>query len=170
MRFLLLFLAILSSLSISSQRNITPTDTLYIRGKIQSEKKFSLSQLDSFPKITLQDLVLYNQKGEVKDSIKSLKGILLKTLLAKTELVYEKPKELNEFCFVLTSSDSYKVVLSWNEIYNTTIGDQFFIITEMEGKPIREMEERILFLSAGDLKTGRRYVRGLDHIDVKRVN
>jgi len=158
------------SSSLFSQRNITPTDTLYIRGNVQVEKKISLSQLDSFPKTDIHDLVLYNQKGEIKDTLKNIKGVSLKSLLVSTRLLYEKPKELNEFYFVLIASDHYKAVLSWNEIYNTDQGDKFFLVTELDGKKLKDMEERILFISAGDFNTGRRHVRGLAEIQIKRVN
>ena len=163
--FVILFFV---SSSLFSQRNIIPTDTLYIRGNVQVEKKISLSQLDSFPKTDIHDLVLYNQKGEIKDTLKNIKGVSFKTILASTRLLYEKPKELNEFYFVLKGSDGYTVVMSWNEVYNTTQGDQFWIITELEGRKLNEIGERIQFIATGDLQAGRRYVRGLDQIKVKR--
>jgi hypothetical protein len=169
MRFIYFVIALLITCSVFGQRNITPTDTLFIRGKIQVEKKFSLAQLDSLPKKDIHDLVLYNQKGEIKDTVHDLKGVPLKTLLDGVTFLYDKPKELNAFYLVLIASDGYTVVLSWNEVYNTTVGDQFFIVTEMEGKRLSEMEERILFLSAGDLKPGRRYVHALDRIEVRRI-
>ena len=65
------------------------------------------------------------------------------------------------------ASDGYKVVFSWNKIYNT--GNNFFIVTELEGKKLRELDQRIVFISTADLKTGRRYINGLTKIEVKRV-
>ncbi|MBK9592619.1 MAG: hypothetical protein IPO32_14365 [Crocinitomicaceae bacterium] len=67
---------------------------------------------------------------------------------------------MNEFYFIFTASDGYKVVFSWNEIYNSHAGNQFFILTEMEGKKIGEMNQRIVFISTADLQTGRRYIKG----------
>lgn len=152
-----------------AQRKIDPTDSFKIIGKIKSEKVYTLQQLDSFPKQNLQDQILYNHNGEAKDTVVNLKGILLKTLLSKTELIYEKPKELNEFYFVLIASDGYKVVFSWNEIYNTGVGDSLFVITELEGKKLHNIPQRIIVSSSADLKTGRRYIKGLQRIEVRKA-
>lgn len=151
------------------QRKMEPTDSFKIMGKIKSEQVFTIKQLDSFPKQNLKDQMIYNHKGEIKDTIKNVKGVLLKTVLAKTEFIYDKPKELNEFYFVFVASDGYKVVFSWNEIYNSEVGNNLFFITELESEKLSVMKQRILVSSFADLKSGRRYIKSLDRIEVKRV-
>ena len=64
----------------------------------------------------------------------------------------------DRFYFVFIASDGYRVVFSWNEIYNTETGNNFFIVTEMEGKKLYDVDQRIIFISTADLKTGRRYI------------
>lgn len=165
----LLFIFFLVSSSLLAQRTVTPSEAITIEGKIKIKKTFSTAELDMFPKVAIADQILYNHKGEMKSTVKNMKGILLKTVLEKVELDFEKPKELNEFYFVFVATDGYKVVFSWNEIYNTEAGNNFYIVTEMEGKKIKEMEQRILFISTADLKSGRRYIKALAKIDVKRA-
>ena len=169
MKIRILLICILTNLSVYGQRKINSTDSFKIQGKIKSEQVFTLTQLDSFPKQVLKDQILYNHKGEIKDTVKNCKGVLLKTILEKTEFVYDKPKELNEFYFVFIASDGYKVVFSWNEIYNTEIGNNLFVITELQGKKLKDIEQRIILTSTSDLKTGRRYIKGLEKIEVKKI-
>lgn len=152
-----------------AQRSIQPTDAFIISGKVKQQKSFSLAQLDNFPKLAIKDQILYNHKGEIKDTIKNIKGVLLKTVLADTEFIYDKPKELNEFYLVCTASDGYKVLFSWNEIYNTETGNQLYIITESGGKKRNDISQRIILAATADLKTGRRYIKGLQKIEVKRA-
>ena len=152
-----------------AQRIVPATDSFIIQGKIKSELALTLSDLDTFPKSIIKDQIIYNQKGEPKDTVTNMKGVLLKSVLTPIEYVYDKPKQLNEFYFVLTGSDGYRVVFSWNEIYNTEAGNQFYIVTEKEGKTIKEMDERILFISTADLKAGRRYIKGLQAIEVRQL-
>jgi hypothetical protein len=167
-RNLIIFL-FLASFSINAQRTVTPSEELKIEGRIKAEKTFSIAELDTFPKLTIADQTLYNHKGEVKSTVKNMKGVLLKIVLASIQFDYDKPKELNEFYFVFVATDGYKVVFSWNEIYNTEAGNNFFIVTEMDGKKMKDMEQRILFISTADLKSGRRYIKALQKIQVKRV-
>jgi hypothetical protein len=39
----------------------------------------------------------------------------------------------------------------------------------MEGKKLKYLGQRILFISTGDLKTGRRYIKGLEKIEVRQL-
>jgi hypothetical protein len=164
----LLFACLSIPFSIWAQRAIEPTDTFKITGKIKQEKSFTLEALDSYPKVAIKDQILYNHKGEIKDTVRNLKGVLLKTVLADIEFTNKKPKELNEFYFTCIASDGYKVVFSWNEIYNTETGNNLYIITESGGRKITEMSQRILLAATSDLKPGRRYIKFLQEIKVKR--
>ena len=94
-----LFLAIFS---LTAQRKIEPTDTLKIIGKIKKELTFTLQVLDTFTKINIQNIVIQNHKGEIKDTITGLKGFLLKDILIKLEFQVQKPNELNGFYFKKT--------------------------------------------------------------------
>lgn len=164
-----LAILLLAPFTVLAQRQITPTESFIIRGQIAKEKTVTLTQLDGFSKSDIRDIVIYNHKGEPKDTLRNLKGVMLKSVFEGLKFNYEKPKELNEFYFTLTASDGYKVVFSWNEIYNTEAGNQLYFITEMNGKKAKDLEQRILFLAAADLKSGRRYIKGLEKIEVRRI-
>lgn len=155
--------------TVNAQRTITPSESLKIEGKIKAETTFTIADLEMFQKVDISDQKLYNHNGEAKGSLSNMKGVLLKTVLKGIEFVYDKPKELNEFYLVFVATDGYKVVFSWNEIYNTEAGNNFYIITEMDGKKLSEMDQRIAFISTADLKSGRRYIKALEKIEVRRV-
>ena len=76
---------------------------------------------------------------------------------------------LSEYYFVFAASDGYKVVYSWNELFNTSVGESVYLVTEKDGKTITEMDDSILVVSTKDFKTGRRNVKGLASIAVMRV-
>lgn len=165
----LIVILLLACYSLNAQRTVIPSETLKIEGKIKAGTTFTIADLEMFQKVDIPDQKLYNHRGEPKGMLTKMKGVLLKTVLGSIEFEYDKPKELNEFYFVFVSTDGYKVVFSWNEIFNTEAGNRFYIITEMDGKKIKEMEQRILFISTADLKSGRRYIKGLEKIQIKRV-
>lgn len=168
-RTLILTIAILTNISVNAQRTIPPTDSLKVTGKIKNPTVFTLADLDTFAKTAIKDQIIYNQNGEIKDTLTGMTGIPIKTLLRSILYVYDKPKFLNEFYFVFVASDGYRVVFSWNEIYNTETGNNFFIVTEMEGQKLKDLGQRILFISIADLKTGRRYIKGLERIEVRQL-
>jgi hypothetical protein len=166
---IILTLFLFAGFSTIAQRKITPTDAFVIEGKIKQSKSISLANLSGYEKLPIGDQIIYNHKSEIKDRLKNCKGILLKNLLAESDFVFEKPKELNEFYIVCIASDGYKVVFSWNEIYNSDIGNHLFILTESDGKPATDSDSRIQLISTADSKNGRRYVKALERIAVKRT-
>lgn len=95
---------------LSAQKNVQATDHVTIDGKIKSSITYSLSDLAALPSVEISDAVLYNHKGEIKDTLRNMRGIPLKSLMNPVVFDYEQPRELNEFYFLFTASDGYKVV------------------------------------------------------------
>ena len=98
-----------------------------------------------------------------------MKAVLLKDILDKVEIDAETPKGLSEYYLVCIASDSYKVVFSWNEIFNSDTGKSVYIIMGQDGKPATTLDNRIALVSPKDQMTGRRYVKGLQKIVIERV-
>lgn len=169
MKKLLLIPFLLIQYTLWAQKNVKPTDTLMITGKVNTPVYFTLADLAKFPSVDIPDLTITDHTGAVKKTVKGLRGFTVKQLLEKAVLKADSPKLLSEFYFIFTGSDGYKVVYSWNELFNTETGNNVYIVTAKEGSSIEQMEERILAVSPKDFKTGRRYVKGLAAIVVGRV-
>jgi len=152
------------------QPKVNSTDALTISGKVKKEIVINLTDLQTYESKKIPDVIITNHLGEPKGTSKNLKGILLKDILVKIEFVVESPKVLSEFYFTCIASDGYKVVFSWNEIFNTATGDNIYIITAKDGKELKDMDDRMLIISTTDFKTGRRNVKGLAKIIVDRVD
>lgn len=150
-----------------AQQNTRPTDSILIYGKIIQPIIISLDDINRLPSITITDQIIYNQNGQIKDTLTELLGVPLKSVLSSIQFVHQKAKELNAFYFIFRSSDNYKAVFSWNEIYNTEIGDYIFIITKIDKQHYNEIDKRIFLISTKDLKTGRRNIKGLDRIEIR---
>ena len=168
----LLFVAFLFTFAAGqaiAQHDVAPTDHFSITGKVKNKLVVTAAQLQAMPQVDLGEVEVKNHRGEKKGSADKMKGVLLKTLLDSAGTLADKPKELSEYYYVFVASDGYKNVYSWNELFNTEIGDKVYIVTSMGDKDLKDMKQRILVISNGDTNTGRRYLRGLDRIEVRRV-
>jgi len=103
-----------------------------------------------------------------KKTIKQIKGVMLKDILDKAGIDVSL-KLLSEVYITCIASDNYKVVFSWNEVYNSAIGEKVMILTEANGKKGNQIPDRIVLLSVADRATGRRYVEGLQKIVIQQV-
>ena len=170
MKRIILFLFSAQLSQLCAQEIVRPTDSLLISGKIKKEWLFTQRDLDTFHTVPVGDVQITNHLGVQKGIAKNMKGIPVKALLDRALMDAANPKLLSEFYFTFIASDNYKTVFSWNEIFNTETGNHLFIITEKDGKKIKDTDDRILFMATADFRTGRRYIKGLNRIIVSRVN
>ncbi|MDM8174118.1 molybdopterin-binding protein [Olivibacter sp. 47] len=118
---------------------------------------------------SLDSLRIYNHAGVYRSTLKAVKGILLKDILKDITFGEESPKVLSEYYIVCIATDGYKVVLSWNELFNTPIGDSVLVVTNIKAATNGEQENELALLSPKDKATGRRYVKQLQTIKILRV-
>ncbi len=154
---------------VAHAQQIKPTTAFTVSGEVFSPLTVSLLDLKKWKEVVIGDLVITNHLGEMKSEAKGLKGISLKDILQTVEIKSESPKVLSEYYFVFSGSDDYKVVYSWNELFNTVVGESVYLVTEKNGKSITEMDDTILVISTKDYKTGRRHIKGLASIAVMRA-
>lgn len=169
MSVLLLAIVMYNSVAFA-QRDVKPTSSFIITGQVKHSLTIDLSTLSKYPEVTIGDMQLKNQRGEDKPAEKGMKGILFKTFLDSAGFDVNKPKELNGIYIVLTASDGYKNVYSWNELFNDTLGDHVFIVTEKEGKRMEQVDGSILIICTADINTGRRHLKGLKEVKVKMAD
>ncbi|MBS1584137.1 MAG: molybdopterin-binding protein [Bacteroidetes bacterium] len=171
MRYFFSFLfCVVAGLAYGQRQGVLATSEFRITGDIAKERTVIIADIMKYPQVELGDISIKNHRGEEKVKARHVKGVLLMQLLDSAGGIQaEKPKELSEYYFVFTASDGYKNVYSWNEIYNSPVGKQLYIVTGQDGKDIKDMDGRIQVLSLGDYNTGRRYLKGLAVVEVRRA-
>lgn len=143
--------------------------SLEILGDVKTAKSFSLDDLKKIDSHPISDLPITNHAGEPRGIAQEMKGFSILRLLEQVEFNTPSPRQLSEFYLIFEATDGYKVVFSWNELFNNELGKEVFVVTSKEGESLSEMEDAILLISHSDLRTGRRHVKNLSKITVKRV-
>ena len=153
-----------------AQKKVEPSTTIAIEGLVKQVQSFSIDDLKKYPVKKIGKLNIYSHDGTLKSTLKGLAGIPVKDLFQKVEFAVDSPKDLSQFLLVFEATDGYRVLYSWNEIFNTSVGDQVYVLTQADGLTIDAMEQRIAVVSMSDVRTGRRYVKSLSKIKVQRIN
>jgi len=169
MKHILILLFVCAGLVAIAQNAIPTTENFSIEGKVKKEMTVSLADLSSYKTYSIDSIVITNHLGERRNTLKNVKGVLLKDILSKIEIDTEAPKVLSEYYFVCIASDNYKVVFSWNEIFNNDLGKSIYILNGNDGKSASVLDNRIALVSPTDKMTGRRYVKGLQKIVIERA-
>jgi ABC-type Na+ efflux pump permease subunit len=145
------------------------TKSFTIKGKVKSEINVDFAALQKHTLYTIGSVNIVNHKGDVKGKAKDLKGVLIRDILKSVALDEDNAKLYSEYYFVCKASDGYKVVYSWNELFNTAIGNSVYIVLEREGKNLIDSDDSLLMVSTEDVRTGRRYLKNLESINVCRA-
>lgn len=166
MKKLLLILSLYAGTALAQDAPYKTTHQFTISGKVKKESVITLDSLNSYPLKEIGDIWVTNHLGDFKHSDEKLKGVLLKGILNHSQWAVSGPKFFSELYFVCTGADGYKVVYSWNELFNTQVGDQVYILMEKNGVKADKLPESLQMASMLDMKTGRRYLHNLDKIIV----
>lgn len=141
------------------------TSEFIITGKVKAERKIGLQDLLQLPSVELNDVnTSCSPRKETK--VKKAKAVLIKNVLDSVVFDYDKSHSLGSYYFLFVAADGYKVVYSFNEIYNTEIGNHTYIITAIDDKPLQEIDNRILMITTTDIKGGSRNLKYLSKIVV----
>jgi hypothetical protein len=146
-----------------------PTHQFTISGQIKRESVITMDSLNKYPIKEIGEIKVTNHLGDFKHNDDKLKGVLLKDILSHSELTASSPKLFSRFYFTCVGSDGYTVVYSWNELFNTEVGNNVYILMEKNGVKADKMPESLQMASMLDFKTGRRFLHNLDKIIVSQV-
>jgi hypothetical protein len=168
-KFIALLFMMYTCAALAQEKYVT-THQFTISGKVKNPSVITMDSLEHYTAVAIGDVKVTNHLGEFKHKDEQLKGVLLKDILNHTVFNTPSPKLLSAFYFTCVGSDGYKVVYSWNELYNTEVGDHVYIIMEKNGVKAAQLPENIQMTSMMDMKTGRRYLHNLDKIVVSQVD
>ncbi|WP_342619221.1 sulfite oxidase-like oxidoreductase [Rhodoferax sp. GW822-FHT02A01] len=143
---------------------------LRVGGRVQRDVLLTPETLGDFAKVTIADTPLRGRTGDALRVLSGYSGIRLTDLLDKAQIVARDHNDLKKTIVVATATDDYKAVFSWNELYNTAIGEGVYVLVTKEGKPLGDEEGRFALISLQDSKTGPRHVRWLADIRATLVD
>lgn len=141
-----------------------------ILGAVENETILNMDSLASFKNQKIDSVIIFDHTGQRRSTLQNLKVVPLREALNSAVIKVENSKLLSEFYFVCEATDGYKVVFSWNEVFNNPLGDSIFIIIQRNRKSNNERDEGFEMLSPTDNITGRRYLKKLKSITVRRAD
>jgi len=146
------------------------TQVVVIGGRVQHSLTLSPQALAEFPVQTPPEIPIRDRDGKTIRILKAYAGVKLVDLLDKAAFVVNDHNDLKKTLIVAIASDGYKVIFSWSELYNTSVGNGVLVLYAKDGKPLGEDEGRIALISVNDLHTGARHVRWLKTLQILNID
>ena len=142
---------------------------LSIGGRVKQSLDLSVEALKDFPVQAPPEIPIVGRTGEAVRRLKGYTGAKLIDILDKSVLLAADHNDLKKTIIVANATDGYKAVFSWNELYNTAVGEGVLVLYAKEGKPLGDDEGRLALISTKDLHTGPRHVRWLTDVQVQKI-
>lgn len=143
----------------------TPVRTLAISGGVEQSLKLDVEALRKRPAAQFTEVKLTDKAG----ASATVRGIRLRELLKEAKIVSRDHNTVKKLAIIAIAADGYKVVFSWNELFNAKAGDHVLVVLERNGKPLPDSEGPLALVSADDLRTGPRHVKWLQAVEVRQV-
>lgn len=137
-----------------------------ITGRVKQERHYSLEQLLTMDMVEVKDLLLACGSGEPKGRLKNCVGVLLTDIINSAEVITTGHNDTKRMYVIVSSDDGYTTVFSWQELFNTVVGEGVMVLLEKEGKKLYQEHGGVDLFSARDNLTGPRYVKRLTAIDI----
>jgi DMSO/TMAO reductase YedYZ molybdopterin-dependent catalytic subunit len=139
---------------------------LVVTGRVTRPLVLGMEELRAMDTEEIEDLFIICGDGDPKGSIRNCKGVLLENIIRMADVIKEEHNDTKKMFIVVSAHDGYKVVFSWQEIFNTAVGGGVMILLERDGKPLDGEQGQLELISAEDYFAGSRYVKGLKNIEV----
>ena len=141
-------------------------NSILVTGRVKQPLVLCMTELCEMDAEEVKDLLIICGSGNPKGRISAGRGVLLETVIGKAEVIKDDDNDTKKMFIVASAGDGYKVVFSWQEIFNTPIGGGVMILIEKDGEFLCREDRRLDLISVQDYFTGSRYVKGLETIEL----
>ncbi len=98
-----------------------------------------------------------------------LQAVPLAPLIDEAMPAFEHRTDFKRVAIVAESSEGYRALFSWNELFNTPVGAGVMVAFAAPGAPGQDHRGAFSLISRHDLHTGPRYVRHLALVEVVKL-
>ncbi len=144
--------------------------SLHVSGEVENALNLSVDDLHAFPPQQIAEVPIICQSGANLGNLENFRGVALRDILDRAKIKAPGHFDARRMIIVATASDNYKAIFSWNELFNSSLGDGVIVFFEKDGKPLPDNEGRIAMISKNDLRTGPRHVNWLKSIEVRKIS
>lgn len=143
------------------------TTLIRVTGRVEKEREFTLKELLTMDTVTTEENLHHAcGDGEARGRLGSCRGVLLTDLINKAEVVVTEHNDTKKMYVVVIAEDGYRTVFSWQELFNTVVGEGVVVILEKEDKKLYDEKGSIDLFSSNDFLTGPRYVKKVAIIEI----
>jgi hypothetical protein len=147
----------------------SPTPALGLTGHLPTKRTFALGDLLRLPRHELGPTQVNCFTGRPVTSVRSYAGVRLIDILAAAAMSSQPRSQLKRCVVVAAGLDGYRVLFSWNELYNSFIGEGVLVLYERNCEALNDRLGPLCLISANDRQLGPRHLKQLRSVHVQSL-
>lgn len=100
---------------------------------------------------------------------RALRVVPLRVLIEQAVPAFEHRTDFKRVAIVAESAEGYRALFSWNELFNTAVGEGVGVAFDDPATPLERHAGPFALVSLGDHHTGPRYVRHLAMVELIKL-
>ncbi|MBU0604475.1 MAG: molybdopterin-binding protein [Gammaproteobacteria bacterium] len=144
-------------------------DHVRLDGWVRKPLRIDDALLAGFGLQAIPDFVVVCTFNGAHGGPRPMRGVPLRSLIDAAEPDFGKRTDFKRVALVAESREGYRALFSWNELYNTIIGDGVFVVADCADAPLPECTGPFALVSAHDLATGPRFVQRLASLALRKL-
>ena len=137
-----------------------------VSGRVKQSCRFDIEALQAMDMVTVEDMPLICGTGDIKGRIPRCRGVLLADIINAGSVIIIDHNDTKKMFLIVSSEDGYKTIFSWQELFNTSVGEGIIVVLEKNGIPVHDGCGDVDLFSANDFLSGPRYVKRLAKIEI----
>jgi DMSO/TMAO reductase YedYZ molybdopterin-dependent catalytic subunit len=142
------------------------TRILEVKGAVNHPLRLTAEELGAMELTEVRDVNMICGSGRSEGFIESYRGVRLTEVLNRADVIMRVHDSPNYLYVTAMSSDGRWALFSYQELFNTSVGEQVIVIIEKNGQPLGDDEGKIALISANDTRSGQRKMRYLKSVEV----
>lgn len=141
--------------------------TLTIKGAVDRVMLLNRTELEALELIELAPLDILSFSSRPLETSVIFAGTRLRKVLEYACIKSYDSKIRSSIYIEATARDGFKAIFSFHEVFNSDRSDSIVVVTRKNGQAIGEDEGPFQIVSATDTRTGSRWVRRLNGLNVR---
>ena len=162
-------LVLVLAINLFANENYKISTEIEVSGLVENNIKLDVKELEKMSYFKSGSTPVVCMSGETKDNVESYEGVLLRDIIDKAILKVNSRKEYNNIYFKAISTDGYEAIFSYNEVFNTKLGDNIIVFYKKNGNYLEDYQGKIALISIDDIKNGPRHIKWLKKIVVGKI-
>ncbi len=144
-------------------------DHVQIGGWVRKPLALDGALLDGFDAPQVADFVVVCTFDGVHGGPRQLRGVPLRALVEAAQPAFDQRTDFKRVALVAESAEGYRALFSWNEVFNSVVGDGVIVAWDAPESPLPAPMGPYALASLYDRATGPRFVQRLAKVELHKL-